>query len=284
MKNSGFTLIELSIVLVIIGFIVGGILTGQSLIDAAAQRAQVSQITKYNTAVNTFRLKYGGLPGDLALTLATQFGFVTTGCGGSTGFRDGNGYIDGYYNGGPGNIYYILQGQLETMLFWQDLSAANLIDSTSITGGTTQGCNNPGNPLSLTPGTTYIGNYFPAARIGNGNFIYVYDASHWENNSSPSGDNWFGLSAITSVLTNGGMFSNPALTVTQAYNMDKKIDDGVPNAGGVRAYYLTSWYADYSNSQASNSSTSCFNTTTNTYSISVNGGTGLNCALSFKFQ
>ena len=51
----------MSIVLVIIGLIVGGILVGQSLIAAAAVRAQISQIEKYNTAVNTFRDKYGGL-------------------------------------------------------------------------------------------------------------------------------------------------------------------------------------------------------------------------------
>lgn len=47
MKNqSGFTLIELSIVLVIIGLIVGGVLVGRDLIKAAEVRAQVSQIEK----------------------------------------------------------------------------------------------------------------------------------------------------------------------------------------------------------------------------------------------
>ena len=63
-KNKGFTLIELSIVLVIIGLIVGGVLVGQDLIKAAEIRATVSQVEGYNSAVNTFRLKYNGLPGD----------------------------------------------------------------------------------------------------------------------------------------------------------------------------------------------------------------------------
>src|ERR1700753_1764982 len=100
-NNKGFTLIELSIVLVIIGLIVGGILTGQDLIKSAEQRATLAQVEKYNTAVNTFRNKFGGIPGDLAYTTASNFGFfnisATTPCTalGKPGCQDGNGLIDG---------------------------------------------------------------------------------------------------------------------------------------------------------------------------------------------
>src|SRR5579883_3383059 len=93
MKTSGFTLIELSIVLIIIGLIVGGILTGRDLIDAAARRAQISQIEKYNTAVHTFQVKYGYLPGDIPDPYATNFGFASRGS--SQGSGDGDGMIDG---------------------------------------------------------------------------------------------------------------------------------------------------------------------------------------------
>jgi prepilin-type N-terminal cleavage/methylation domain-containing protein len=81
-QNQGFTLIELSIVLVIIGLIVGGVLVGQNLIAAAAVRAQISQIEKYQTAANAFRGKYGYLPGDIPNPYATQFGFQSRGSGG----------------------------------------------------------------------------------------------------------------------------------------------------------------------------------------------------------
>jgi prepilin-type N-terminal cleavage/methylation domain-containing protein len=57
-RAAGFTLIEMSIVLVVIGLIVGAIMVGQNLIAAAAIRAQITQIEKYNSAVNTFRGKY----------------------------------------------------------------------------------------------------------------------------------------------------------------------------------------------------------------------------------
>ncbi len=67
----GFTLIEISIVLVIIGLIVGGILVGRDLIRLAELRADISAVNKFDAAANTFRLKYNCIPGDCAN--ATQF-------------------------------------------------------------------------------------------------------------------------------------------------------------------------------------------------------------------
>lgn len=83
----GFTLIEMSIVLVIIGLIVAGILTGQEMIKAATVRSQISQLEKLETAIYAFRDKYNGLPGDLAN--ATTF-FGTTDANGYT-VASGNG-------------------------------------------------------------------------------------------------------------------------------------------------------------------------------------------------
>ena len=76
-----------SIVLVIIGLIVGGVLVGQDLIQAAAVRATISQIEKFNTAAHAFQLKYSCLPGDCAT--AGNFGFVARGS--AAGEGDGNG-------------------------------------------------------------------------------------------------------------------------------------------------------------------------------------------------
>ena len=74
-RRDGFTIIELSIVLVIIGLLAGGILLGRDLIEAARIRAQGSQIESYEMAINTFRLKYNMLPGDLTSTQASMLGF-----------------------------------------------------------------------------------------------------------------------------------------------------------------------------------------------------------------
>ncbi|MBN9993879.1 prepilin-type N-terminal cleavage/methylation domain-containing protein, partial [Listeria monocytogenes] len=67
----GFSLIELSIVLVILGLLTGGILAGQSLIRAAELRSVGEEYQKNRTAVATFRDKYFAIPGDM--TNATSF-------------------------------------------------------------------------------------------------------------------------------------------------------------------------------------------------------------------
>lgn len=99
--RSAFTLIELSIVLVIIGLIVGGVPVGQDLIRAAAVRAQISQIEKYNRTVNTFLGKYGALPGDMSDPDATNFGFASRGVSaGQPGTGDGNRVLQGLCGNG----------------------------------------------------------------------------------------------------------------------------------------------------------------------------------------
>jgi prepilin-type N-terminal cleavage/methylation domain-containing protein len=271
-----FTLLELSVVLVIIGLIVGGIMTGQSLISTSAIRAQVSQITKYQSAVAAFQNKYNGLPGDLVLKTATLFGFYAgASCDGvSAGMRNGDGVINGY-NGGTG----ILTG--ESGMFWWDLSTAGYIESTYPNASAPYfDCVAPGVTVALTAGTQYLGDYFPQGKIGHGTFVYVYNYNTY---------NWFGLSALTSVSTSNATNSNTGISPNEAYGIDKKMDDGLPTTGTVQAIYDNgvgnSAILPAPNAPNDNSTT-CYNTTSNIYSRSplANHGTGPNCALSFQFN
>lgn len=122
MHTSGFTLIELSIVLVIIGLIVGGILTGRDLVSAAAMRSQIAQIERYHQASTTFREKYGYLPGDVAAVEAQRFGFAARGP--YAGQGDGNGIIEGINNNAANQNYGVRLNAGETALFWRDLSSS----------------------------------------------------------------------------------------------------------------------------------------------------------------
>ena len=66
----GFTLIELAIVLVVIGLLLGGILKGQELIESARARNLISQMDSIKAAFFTFQDKYRALPGDYPGDLA----------------------------------------------------------------------------------------------------------------------------------------------------------------------------------------------------------------------
>lgn len=63
-KNAkGFTLVELAIVLVVIGLLMGMAFKGKSLIDSARLKADIQKINKISTAVNVYYSKYDTLPG-----------------------------------------------------------------------------------------------------------------------------------------------------------------------------------------------------------------------------
>jgi len=88
-KQQGFTLVEIAIVLVIIGLLLGGILKGQELIGSARVRNLADQNSGIQAAYYGFIDRYRQVPGDWAAGAATTAIGVTINTGG-----DGNGRID----------------------------------------------------------------------------------------------------------------------------------------------------------------------------------------------
>ncbi|MBV8938387.1 MAG: prepilin-type N-terminal cleavage/methylation domain-containing protein [Alphaproteobacteria bacterium] len=205
-REEGFTLIELSIVLVIIGLIVGGILVGQDMIKAAQIRATVAQLEKYNAAVNTFRSKYNGLPGDLLNP--TNFFPGVTGSAGTTGLANGNGLIEG-----SGTDVMGLDG--ENAVFWYELFQANMI---------------PDNNTNLglaTAAYTISPTVLPPAKIGKATYFHV---------ASSGGLNYFVLAGFSGTTTAAsGDFATIGLNLSpnEAFQIDTKMDDGIPTTGTV---------------------------------------------------
>jgi prepilin-type N-terminal cleavage/methylation domain-containing protein len=64
-KNFGFTLVELSIVLIIIGLVAGGVLVGKELIHAAQLRSIITDAQRIELGIVTFQEKYNAYPGDM---------------------------------------------------------------------------------------------------------------------------------------------------------------------------------------------------------------------------
>jgi prepilin-type N-terminal cleavage/methylation domain-containing protein len=224
--GAGFTLVELCIVLVIIGLIIGGVLVGRDLISAAGVRAQVSQIETFNTAVNTFSGKYGYLPGDISAAPATRFGFSPRGS--YAGEGDGNGVIDGITADAPGSNNgdgYSATG--EEAMFWVDLSAANLIEGSFSTATATD---------LPTLAQTEIPLYFPHSKAGGGSKGYIPSIRIINDGSI----NYYSIISIQKVTAGTPTFSNNTLSASQAYAIDAKIDDGWPFYGQVQDVYRKS--------------------------------------------
>ena len=258
----------------IIGLIIGGVLVGQDLINAAAIRSQISQLEKYNIAVRTFQGKYGQLPGDMDGNLASQFGFVARSSEAARG--DNNGIMAGCVYSLMNVVPWNQSG--ENLFFWEDLSQAGMIE----------GLFNTATDAAIPTGiTSDFDKYFPAAKIRNSNFVTVFSGGFYDGtNFSNPGDNFFTISVPQVVTISGNYTSNAGMTVHQAYNIDKKLDDGLPLIGKIKAFYNQGGASpvQYAPSSATDSATTCYNTTSNTYSIATNNGTGVNCALSFKMQ
>ncbi|MEZ5525721.1 MAG: prepilin-type N-terminal cleavage/methylation domain-containing protein [Pseudomonadales bacterium] len=104
-SQQGFTLVEIAIVLVIIGLLLGGVLGGQQLIASAKVKSQIQQIKEISAAINTYQDRYGVLPGD-DRNAATNTGVAGLARG------DGN----GTYNAREGD-----------QRVWEHLEAAGLL-------------------------------------------------------------------------------------------------------------------------------------------------------------
>jgi len=207
-NNKGFTLVEMSIVLVIIGLIVGGVLVGQDLVKSAQIRATVTQLEQYNAAMNTFRGKYNAMPGDISK--AVIFGVGAAGQDGN-----GNGRLDD-------DATAIVTGNVEVGFaeelnwFWIHLSNANMV-----------GGNYDADVTTGTSATNYEAGFnFPATKLKKGGILAVSDGSinYWVIGVEPSI-----LGAATIIAGAGG-----AINPTEAYGMDSKLDDGFSNAGQMQ--------------------------------------------------
>lgn len=210
----GFTLVELSLVLVIIGLIAGGILTGSSLIETARIQATIKQYESFQTALQTFRLKYNCQPGDCVR--ATGYGFEPRSQ--APGHGDGNNL---YEDCTPGTSWY-RQG-CETLLFWRDLSQANMIS-----GNFNMATDSVPRPTIAEAERPL---YFPKAWVGSGYFM-VYNPA---NVIVPTVRQYQNYMAImdADVIDNIGLTPRPSLPPSQAYSIDAKLDDGRPGSGKI---------------------------------------------------
>ena len=159
-KQTGFTLIELAIVLVIIGLLLGGVLKGQELINSAKVKNLAADFKNVQVFIYGYQDKFKALPGDDAAVA----NHVTGGTPATTGTL-GNGVIQGAWN-------TTTNGD-ESCVFWQHVRLAGLAPGTTTVdcsaGNTYQPKNADGGLIgiqSVTGFTTITSNAAGAASTG----------------------------------------------------------------------------------------------------------------------
>jgi len=226
MVNRGFSLLELSIVLVIIGLIAGGIVAGSSMIRAAELRSIVTDSHRVKTAMNTFRDKYLALPGDMKNAVrfwGAQAGGTADGVDATcAALDDTSPSTDGSTcNGnGDGEIGSSLVPH-ERFKFWQHLANAGLID------GSYTGVQGAGGVNHIVPFENALGSKMSGVS---------WTVLHWNlTGGSVNFDNNYGSHLLLGATTSSGGPSAAFTVPEEAWNLDKKIDDGMPATGNIIA-------------------------------------------------
>lgn len=207
--DKGFTLVELAIVMIIIGLLIGGVLKGQELINNAQITSTVAQIKGIDSAVSTFYDAQSALPGDITNPNVRLRNCAAAPC--STA-GNGNGFIN---NGANVNAGSATGAGTEALSVWAHLAAADLLNgvdgSANIVFGQALPSANVGGGFTLNYATAGL-NLSPAIALPQG---------HW-------------LSLKLQANADSGA-AGP-MTPSEAGRLDRKLDDGNPGTGSVRGY------------------------------------------------
>lgn len=144
-KQSGFTLIEIAIVLVIIGLLLGGVLKGQELITGARVRNLIQQQDGVKAAYFGFLDRFRALPGDYQTASTTISGVTLNG--------DGDGLIE-----------TATTGTNESVLVWNHLSRSGFINGSYTHSATPSDTSNPKNPYGAYVELMHDGVYGPGGQ------------------------------------------------------------------------------------------------------------------------
>ena len=207
-SEAGFTLVELAIVMIIIGLLIGGVLKGQELIANAQVAATISQVKGFDAATSTFRDVYDGVPGDIA---AARLPNCVVNCI-PPAANLGNGRVDANFGAVPAG---------EGLAFWLQLNAADLVSGVNENGA-----------------AVTFGGQMPSAELGGGYMVdftnalaelpVVYNAA----GAIPRAGHYIALAANPVAIAAG----NVGLTPSQGFRIDRKMDDGAADTGIVRGF------------------------------------------------
>ncbi len=253
-KKSAFSLIELSIVLIIIGLLIAGVTGGASLIKSSELRSVMGEARAYATAVNGFYTQFNYLPGD--------YGVVV----GASAVGDADGKIEDYLSASIS----------ESHNAWMQMKAAAVLDGNSVSAP------------AYAPAAESSGVTVPASKVK----AAVWDFDYRSNEAAPFtneiSQNVVALISSTATIptASGVTIVNGAnkaalavLMATDALSIDAKIDDSVAGTGKVRGLNIGISTTPSSLSANTNDVTICYYSTSFTYNTS---DTVKSCGLTYQ--
>ena len=235
--NAGFSLVQMSMVLVIIGLIIGGVLVGRDLIKASKLRSVITDIEKFNAAANAFQNKYNCIPGDCK-NATDYFGLFASCDSASATDNTCNGDGDGQVKLQSPAANYSKND--ESVLFWRHLSLAGLING-AYSGilGWGPYVDSTNVPFSRLESGCYSIDYSSADAMGSGHFVPITitdsgaDATY-QNFFAVGNPNIDNGTGTENTSCTAGLYSLPAI---DAQSVDSKIDDGKPFSGNIQTPY-----------------------------------------------
>ncbi len=202
--KKGFTLLEMSMVLVVIALIFSLITYAGSLIKQSQAKSLIAELSQFQQMIQTFTTQYAALPGDFANaynTFGSSCSTIASECNGNS-----NGIIE--WNNSTTNI--------ESLRAWQHLNLAGLL-SIGFPGTTS------------TSGESDIGVNIPASSWpGAGVELYVGAAT--QNGATGNAIQIAGFTASSSAN------SANIMTPQDAWSIDMKIDDGIGQKGRILGF------------------------------------------------
>ncbi|MDR1996304.1 prepilin-type N-terminal cleavage/methylation domain-containing protein [Azonexus sp.] len=217
-RQTGFTLVEIAIVLVIIGLLLGGVLKGQELINSAKVKNLANDFRNIPIYIYGYQDRFRALPGD-DVNVTTHLAGATKASSGG-----GGGVGDGVING----AWFSATNTEETFLFWQHVRLAGFAPgSTDIDnldayiprnaeGGRigVTGANNP--PIKDANGNNLRGTFFICSANISGKFAKQLDMMMDDGNTATGSM----MTAANQTVTGN---ATPTSAVATA-----NIDDGTP--------------------------------------------------------
>jgi prepilin-type N-terminal cleavage/methylation domain-containing protein len=254
-KRQGFTLVELSIVIIIIGILAAGSVVGGKVVENAKFSKLISEISEVNTATVIFQTSFDALPGDYNGSLAEGIGCTSTTISSDICPGDDNGRIETSESGSATNLL-IAQNLLASAF-------SRVNDSNN--GVSTDWIHTFPNKFPKSYGQKRVAWHF-------GDFRYV-NANATEGGQTPSDHNLIFIRDPARL--NANLYPTTTMDALFASKIDSKIDDGNPQTGtivGIRIDLFS--YTDQVD-QAANAGCSLSYDTANNY---------VGCGLGYKLS